>query len=57
MSIYMQIVSLLEHHITCNHCSDSAGPKGGPEGHVPPPPPQETKSALKNDKKKTFFMR
>ena len=31
----------------------SAGPKGGPEGHVPPPP-EEAKSALKNDKKLFF---
>ena len=30
----------------------SAGPKGGPEGHVPP---EEAKSAFKNDKKPTFF--
>ena len=30
----------------------SAGPKGGPGGHVPPPPPEEAVSALK---KPTFF--
>ena len=31
----------------------SAGPKGGPEGHVPPPP-EEAKSALKK-RQKPFF--